>query len=236
LGGAILFDLLRQFRNGCDVPVIHFFMTHEYTAPTLDEIAVGAYHVWEKESRPRDRQKENWTEAESQLLLFHERLEAKPAILENNVVTRNENSAALDTALTMPGIGKHGKTRQPRVLVIDDEPFATHMLGGLLRRYGYIAAELNDPAKALQMAHRFQPDIVLLDIQMPWKNGHEVAADFAADSFQSQVPIIFISQDTQERHESTDSIPILAKPFSIEDLFAGLKEGIARSASKVSTP
>jgi len=204
-------------------------MVHQYDAPTSEEIAVGAYHVWENESRPLGRQKENWTEAETQLLLFHEWHEAKPAILENKVLTRNEKSAVIDTALAMPGIGKRGKTRHPRVLVIDDEPLATHMLGGLLRKYGYIAAELNDPTKALQMAHRFQPDIVLLDIQMPWKNGHEVQADFASNEFQCSVPIVFITQDPSDRSKSTDSIPILVKPFSIEDLFACLKEGIAKA-------
>jgi CheY-like chemotaxis protein len=204
-------------------------MAFEHDAPPPDEIAVGAYHVWEKENRPLDRQKENWMEAETQLLLFNEWLEAKPAILENNAVTRNESSAVMETALAMPGIGKWGKTRQPRVLVIDDEPLATHMLGGLLRRYGYIAAELNDPAKALRMAHRFQPDIVLLDIEMPWKNGHEVQAEFASNKSQCSIPIVFITQDPLELSKSTDTTPILIKPFSIEDLFAYLKEGIAKA-------
>jgi len=82
-------------------------------------------------------------------------------------------------AFTMPGGAKGLRLRDPRVLVVDDEPFVTHMLGGLLRKYGYIAAELNDPTKALAMAHRFQPDIVLLDIHMPWKDGHEVATKVA---------------------------------------------------------
>jgi len=200
-------------------------MARKYDAPTPEEIAVGAYHVWEKESRPLDRQKENWIEAETHLLHSHEEPEVNPSIGHNDIT--------IQTALTMPGIGKKGNTRQPRVLIVDDEPFATHMLGGLLRRYGYIAAELNDPSKALEMAHRFQPDIVLLDIHMPWKDGHEVAAEFASNKIQCGVPIIFITDDPLDRDKSTDSIPILVKPFSIEDLFARLKEGIKAIAKPV---
>ena len=133
----------------------------------------------------------------------------------------------------MPGNGKSSETRQPRVLVVDDEIFATHMLGGLLRKHGYLAAELNNPIKAIEMAHRFQPDIVLLDIHMPWKDGYEVAEEFLADEFLCCAPIIFITGDILERNKSARSIPILFKPFSIEDLFARLKEGIAGKFEKL---
>ena len=127
---------------------------------------------------------------------------------------------------TMPNSSKGRNIPRHRILVVDDEPLATHMLGRLLRRHGYIAAEENDPAKAAQKAHRFQPDIVILDMHMPWKDGHEVAAAFASDKTLSCVPIIFITHIALDRKQSTDSIPILIKPFSIEDLFACLEKVI----------
>jgi CheY-like chemotaxis protein len=169
-------------------------MAHEYIAPTPDQIAVGAYHVWEKESHPLGRQKANWFEAERQLMF------------------------------TMPNSGIGRDIPRHRVLVIDDEPLATHMLGRLLRKHGYIAAEENDPAKAVEKAHRFQPDIVLLDMHMPWRDGHEVAVDFASDNTLCCVPIIFITHLALDRNKSTGSIPILVKPFSIEELFACLEK------------
>lgn len=201
-------------------------MAHENIAPTPDEIAVGAYHVWEKESRPLGRQKENWIEAETQLTRLQRWPEANWAIRPISDFARTKDGVAIQTAITMPGTGKRSKTRQARVLIVDDEPAATHVLGGLLRRHGFIAAELNDPAKALQMAHRFEPDIILLDMHMPWKDGREVQAEFATDESQCKIPIIFITHRAQDRSKSTDSIPILVKPFSIEELFACLDEGI----------
>jgi len=205
-------------------------MAHEYIAPTPDEIAVGAYHVWEKESRPLRRQKENWLEAETQLMQFQRRPEANPSERPISDFVRTQNDISVQAGTPMPASGKRNKTRLPRVLVVDDEPVATHMLGALLRKHGYIAAELNNPTKAVPLAHRFQPDLLLLDMHMPWKDGHEVAAAFAADTILCCIPIIFITHDARDRNKSTDSIPILVKPFSIEDLFACLGEGIPRPA------
>jgi len=203
-------------------------MPNANDTPTHDEIAVGAYYVWEGESRPLGRQKQNWTEAQTQFMSFRQRLEANPSIGENSIFAQNRGGATAQTASMTPRVGKRRKARQPRVLVVDDEHSATHMLGGLLRRHGYISAEENDSTKAVQMAHRFKPDIVLLDMHMPWKDGHEVAEAFALDKILCCVPLVFLTHDARDRNTSTDSIHILVKPFSIEDLFARLEEGLAR--------
>jgi putative two-component system response regulator len=59
------------------------------------------------------------------------------------------------------------------------------------------------------MAYRFQPDLVLLDVHMPWKDGHEVAAAFASDKWLRHIPIIFVTADTSVGEESTEANPIL---------------------------
>jgi two-component system OmpR family response regulator len=137
----------------------------------------------------------------------------------------------------MPNNGKSGGPSRQRILIVDDEHFATHVLGRLLRRHGYIAAEVNDSTKALQVARRFRPDAALLDLHMPWKNGYEVAADFSADKLLCTVPIIFITADALTQKQSTKSAPVLVKPFSIEDLLACVKEGVAsKGAESPDTP
>ena len=128
--------------------------------------------------------------------------------------------------MPMKGNSSRG-TRCQRALIVDDEHFATHLLGRLLRRHGYVAAEENDSTKALQVALRFRPDIILVDVHMPWKDGHELAADLAAHPSLCHVPIVFITADALELDQSSGSIPMLVKPFSIEDLLARLEEGIA---------
>lgn len=129
----------------------------------------------------------------------------------------------------MPMNGKSRKERSHRVLVVDDQHLATHVLARLLRRHGYIAAEVNESTKALQVARRFQPDIAILDVHMPWKDGYEVAAEFASDETLREMPIIFITAQALEEDAPPSSVPILFKPFSIQDILGCLKEGITRS-------
>jgi two-component system response regulator VicR len=122
---------------------------------------------------------------------------------------------------------KVATARRSRVLIVDDDPFATHLLGRLLRRHGYIAAEENDPNKAISMGFRFQPDVVLLDVHMPWKDGHEVAEEFAVEELLRRIPIVFITADALERDRMAETLPILVKPFALEDLLAILKRAVS---------
>jgi CheY-like chemotaxis protein len=118
-------------------------------------------------------------------------------------------------------------SRRPRILIVDDQRLATRAISKLLKRRGCQTAEENDATKALQLARRFKPDFVLLDVSMPWKSGFELAADFAADKVLQRVPIAFITADP-EQGTSGHPFPILAKPFSIEDLLACVGEGISK--------
>ncbi len=101
------------------------------------------------------------------------------------------------------------------------------MLGRLLRRNGFIAAEENDSNKATRIALRFQPDIVLLDLHMAWKDGHEVAREFSVDKSLQDIPIIFITAHALDDESLPGAIPILIKPFSLEDLFSRIHEGLS---------
>jgi CheY-like chemotaxis protein len=129
----------------------------------------------------------------------------------------------------MPLNGKSRGEHRRRVLIVDDDPYATHILGRLLRRHEYVAVEENDPTRAAHIACRFQPDIVLLDFHMPWKDGHEVAADFASDKSLRHIPIIFMTADPSIGDRSPETIPILLKPFSIDDLLACLKQAVSKT-------
>jgi CheY-like chemotaxis protein len=131
--------------------------------------------------------------------------------------------------IAMPKKGKSRGLRRQRILIVDDERVATHVLGRLLRRHGYITAEVNDSTKAGPLARRFRPDVALLDLHMPWKDGRELAADFEADNSLRSMPVIFITADVFEKNETSAPIPILYKPFSIDDLLARVREAAARN-------
>jgi CheY-like chemotaxis protein len=68
------------------------------------------------------------------------------------------------------------------VLIVDDHPSFRGMARALLESEGFtVVGEAPDGASALEQAHALQPDIVLLDVQLPDMDGFAVAARLSAD-------------------------------------------------------
>ena len=81
-----------------------------------------------------------------------------------------------------------------RILIVDDDRDSTHLLKILLEKTGgYLVLEENDAAKAHQSAHNFRPDLILLDIMMPQRDGVELASEIGADPQLQRTPIIFLT-------------------------------------------
>jgi CheY-like chemotaxis protein len=81
-----------------------------------------------------------------------------------------------------------------RVLVIDDEASFTRMIKLNLEETGdYTVETLNESRKAFEVARGFEPDIILLDVVMPEKDGGDVAQTLRQRSATKKVPIIFVS-------------------------------------------
>ena len=113
-----------------------------------------------------------------------------------------------------------------RILVIDDE----QNLSTLIRHYleqmgGYEVLTENLPSHALRTARSFDPDLILLDVNMPGKDGGEVAREFRADPAFSQIPILFLtslvsSAEAGKREITRGTQRFLAKPVNPEALLS----------------
>ncbi len=68
------------------------------------------------------------------------------------------------------------KADQPRILVVDDTADSADMLSLLLTMDGYTVRAVNSAKEALDFVPKFSPVCVLIDIQMPGMNGHELAS------------------------------------------------------------
>ena len=79
-----------------------------------------------------------------------------------------------ETPATKPAVANPA-ARPLMVLVADDNRDATDMLAELLRLAGHVVQTANDGLRAVKMAERLQPDVLVLDIGMPGLNGYEVA-------------------------------------------------------------
>ncbi|GKL37067.1 DNA-binding response regulator [Klebsiella variicola] len=85
-----------------------------------------------------------------------------------------------------------------RVLIIEDDADAAGVLEAYLRRENYDVVITGDGLSGLDMAHRWKPDLILLDVMLPGLNGTEVLADLRR---KNDVPVIMVTAmgDTPDR-------------------------------------
>lgn len=116
------------------------------------------------------------------------------------------------------------------VLVVDDSPDNIDVLAGILSgRYNVKAAK--NGAKAISLAIRFKPDIILLDIMMPDMDGYEVCARLKDDFRTRDIPVIFITAmddaNDEARGFSLGAVDYITKPVSPSVVLARLKTHLA---------
>jgi twitching motility two-component system response regulator PilH len=120
------------------------------------------------------------------------------------------------------------------VLVVDDSAVERYHLKQLLRSQGYAVIEASSGDEALIIAKEQVPDLVLMDVVMPGKNGFQVTRQFSKDEALTTVPIIMCTSKDAE----TDRVwavrqgakGYLVKPIKGESLFA-LLEGLFKTLS-----
>lgn len=112
-------------------------------------------------------------------------------------------------------------------LVVDDSVTQCRVLTALLKEEGYRVFTANDGARGVDMYIKYQPDLVLMDINMPVMNGYEAAKKIKSLSKGSLEPLIFVTNMNTEQAfiESIEAggDGILVRPFSPEVFKAKIK-------------
>ncbi|MCI9468774.1 MAG: response regulator transcription factor [Oscillospiraceae bacterium] len=119
-----------------------------------------------------------------------------------------------------------------KVLIVDDEKAIVDILKYNLQKNEFETAEAYDGAEALRLARETDPDIILLDIMLPYMDGFEVCKALRDDG--NNVPIIMLTA----REDETDKVfgleigadDYITKPFSIRELMARVRANIRRVA------
>jgi len=120
-----------------------------------------------------------------------------------------------------------------RILVVDDERGFTSMLKLNLEATGNYEVDIeNEPDQAVRTALECRPDLILLDIIMPSKEGPDVAADIRKDPKLHATPIVFLTATvTKEEVDSQGGVigghPFVAKPSNLAVLLHSIETNIA---------
>ena len=85
-----------------------------------------------------------------------------------------------------------------KVLIADDEPDILEIIGYNLRKEGYETIIAKDGDDALHKSKLFQPDLILLDVMMPHKNGMEVCKILRSQPAYNDTLIIFLTALSDE--------------------------------------
>src|SRR6201996_8288688 len=119
-----------------------------------------------------------------------------------------------------------------RVLVVDDEDNVTHLVSSALRFDGFETITADNGSSALAAVAESDPDLIVLDVMMPGRDGLGVLQDLRAAG--SQVPVIFLTaRDTAGDRVGglrAGADDYVVKPFSIEELLARVHAVLRRSA------
>ena len=97
----------------------------------------------------------------------------------------------------IPGILKKPvlETRKykAKIMVVDDEEMVTDLISRLLDKYDYFPYAVNNPAEAIEKAARFQPDLILLDLNMPGFDGFTLCRRLKRDHSTKNIPIVMLT-------------------------------------------
>lgn len=107
--------------------------------------------------------------------------------------------------------------KQPCVLIVDDQPTNIQALYRLFASEHRVLMATSG-AKALALCRDDPPDLVLLDVEMPEMDGHEVCVRLKADVATRDIPVIFVTAHTDAEHETRGlalgAVDFIAKPFN----------------------
>jgi len=113
------------------------------------------------------------------------------------------------------------------ILIIDDNPDNLRIAVDLLTAYSFDIRTARDGRSGLRRARNGEPDLILLDVQMPGIDGYETCQQLKADPDLADIPVIFMTarSDVQDKVRAfqVGGIDYVTKPFEAQELLARVR-------------
>ena len=123
-------------------------------------------------------------------------------------------------------------TSNERILIVDDESAIRLICRLNLGSSGFETFEAGDGDTAVAVARAERPDLILLDVMLPGKDGWDVAEELAAVDETRDIPILFLSARSDRTDESRGyelgGVGYITKPFDPHEMIERVRHVLAR--------
>jgi two-component system cell cycle response regulator DivK len=126
-----------------------------------------------------------------------------------------------------------------RILIIEDNPANMKLACLLMEKAGHETLRAVDAETGLTIAHMQQPDLILMDIQLPGMDGFMATALLKRDPATATIPIIALTsmamKDDKQRSEAAGCDAYIAKPLRYQELYAAIDALLAKVGPRIAT-
>lgn len=113
-------------------------------------------------------------------------------------------------------------------LIVEDNEMNMELLGDVLELAGYSVIRATEPEQALEMAAKEQPDVVLMDVQLPGIDGLEATRRLKANPVTAPIPVVAVTSHAMkgEREKAVEAgcAGYFSKPIDVSSFAAELKK------------
>jgi two-component system alkaline phosphatase synthesis response regulator PhoP len=126
----------------------------------------------------------------------------------------------------------------PRILVVDDEPHITEIVGAYLARDGHQVLTAADGDAAMSLAERETPDLVVLDVMLPGRSGFDVLRELRRAGIEVPVLMLTARDDVIDRVAGLEigADDYVTKPFEPRELVARVSAILRRTRGTSPAP
>lgn len=114
-----------------------------------------------------------------------------------------------------------------KILVVDDEPDILKTVTFRLKKSGFEVITAEDGDRAVETAKNEMPDLILLDLRLPGKDGIEVCTELKSDDRYKGIPIILLTASSGMKEEKLKTCmhdSFVLKPYQFDDLLKKIRE------------
>jgi len=114
-----------------------------------------------------------------------------------------------------------------KILVVDDSQAEIRLMQNMLQQGGFYSVGISDSTKIEEAIEEERPNVILLDVVMPKRNGFQACRDLKSHKSYAQIPVILVTSKTapSDRYwgEQQGANGYLAKPFTPDELLNEIK-------------